>query len=168
MRFVLTISIWIIIVGGLWMYTSARDTGLKRQAGGVLPVVDTVDETFVIEITPTFGVEKDPFALQTGDMPEKGVELRLNGQPLDLGGETMAHGKVFRLSGVTGVNIGYNEVYLKASPPVVENDSEHGVRLKIVQGDTIIADETMWSSGGSLVSGTLSFIYEKLEAGHDH
>ena len=167
MRFILTICIWLVIVGGLWLYTRQRDATISQAVASYADL--SVDETFAIELTPTFSVEDDPFALQVEESSSSGMELRLNGTAIPLPDQPVQRGQVVRLDDVSGLLRGHNEIYLKASPPAGENSIEQGVRIKLFSGSELIRDHTVWSGSGALVSGGFSFDYQaEKEEGHGH
>lgn len=168
MRFLLVFSIWVVIVGGLWGYISQRDA---KRALIVAPTVKNlaVDGFFTIELTPTFSVEEDPFALNTTDNPLPPIVVKLNGVELTLDADDVMRGKTIRLGRVPGMLSGHNEIYINASPPMSENMLEHGVRVKLFEDNDLVVDETLWATQGALVSGTVSFSYtDKKGAEHDH
>lgn len=158
MRFILTVCIWVIIVGGLWLYTAYRDAGV---AGAEVVVVaeNRAEGTFNVELTSTFSVEKDPFALNVDQHETPPLEVRINGREVELPAGEVSRGSVVRLEGVEGILEGQNEIFVKASPPPAESMFEHGIRIKVFRDDTMIDETTVWSSGGALVSGVLSFNY---------
>lgn len=168
MRFFLVISIWIIIVGGLWGYITQRD--LKRlQIVAASPVDLRAAGTFSIQLTPTFSTEADPFALTTTETPSSRFQCKLNGSPLSTGEVDLQRGKGIRYEDITGMLQGHNEIYVEASPPLSESNIEHGVRVRLYQDQTLIVDKTVWSSLGAQVSGTVSFSHQpQKEDEHDH
>ena len=167
MRFILTVCIWIIIVGGLWLYTAQRNSG---ATGSEVMVGERLAEgVFTVELTSTFDAEKDPFALDVGGEEAPPLEVRINGKGVELPVGEMRRGSVVRLENVEGILDGQNEIFIKASPPPAGNMSEHGIRVKVFKDDNMIGEKTVWSSGGSLVSGVLSFNYGKAGGdGHEH
>lgn len=168
MRFLLVIAFWIVIVGGLWSYITHRD-GRRLVATTQTPVNITVEGRFSIELTPTFSTEADPFALTSSESSPTPLEVKLNGVAIALNTQEVLRGETIRLDEITGILAGHNEVYINASPPLSENSLEHGVRLKVFEDNTIIADETIWAEQGALVSGTISFSHLQQEEGeHDH
>lgn len=167
MRFILTLVIWLVIVGGLWLYTQQRDAAIGQAAASLVDL--TVDETITIELTSTFNVEEDPFALQTDDTPSLGIELKLNGSDIPLSDQSVQRGQVIRIDDVSGVLKGHNELYLKASPPAEESNIDQGVRVRLLINGDPVEDHTMWSTSGALVSGGFSFEYNPdKEEPHDH
>ena len=168
MRYLLVIAIWIVIVGGMWMYTAQRDAAVP-QAQAAIPVKLITDKRFTIEITPTFSIENDPFALQTGDTPATPLEVRFNGSPLALPYDTISRGATIRIVDLGGILEGQNEIFVKASPPVAENMLEHGIRIRLYADNNLLTDQTVWSSQGSLVMGSANFHYAAAqEDDHDH
>ncbi len=158
MRFLLTILIWIFFVGGLWGYTTQRDASLpKGPAQVTAPKVLT--GSYVLEITPSFSIEKDPFALALDDDASQtpGLEIRLNGRALGVDAGQIKRGKVIRITKNLKLSQGFNEFYVKASPPMAETDLDHGLRVRLLDRGVPVVDQTVWGSSGAVVAGTVSF-----------
>lgn len=167
MRYLLVLGIWVAIVGGMWLYTSKRDAAVPQAQAAAVEFA--ADRRFSIEITPTFSIENDPFALQTTETAATPLEVRFNGTPLEMPYDTISRGATIRVVDVQGVMNGNNEIYVKASPPMSETMIDHGIRIRFYADSSLIADQTVWSSQGSLVSGTASFDYRAAgEEEHDH
>lgn len=168
MRFLLTGVIWVIILGGLWFYSSQRQLAQERIAV-VSPVTRHVEETYSLRITPTFSIEKDPFALQVDGAEASGLDLRLNGSPLPMQGEAFRRGEPLTLARVEGLVQGENEIFLQASPPLAESNIDHGVRIQLQKSGADVVDRTLWSRNGSQVSGTIHFaLMKEGRDDHDH
>lgn len=168
MRFLLVVTIWVVIVGGLWGYISDRDAK-RQQIIAATPVDLSVEGQFAIEVTPTFSTEEDPFALTTSDSSVQPLTVKLNGMAIDTHTQEVLRGKTLRYEDVSGVLSGHNEIYVTASPPLSENTLEHGVRVKLYEDSTLVVDQTVWSDQGALVSGTINFSHSTNEEGnHDH
>ena len=168
MRFLLVVTIWVVIVGGLWSYISHRDT-MRQQIIATTPVDLSVEGQFAIEVTATFSIEEDPFALTTSESNTQPLKVKLNGMAIDIHTQEVLRGKTIRYEDVDGVLSGHNEIYVSASPPLSENTLEHGVRIKLYEDRAIVVDQTIWADQGALVSGTISFSHSKNEEGnHDH
>ena len=166
MRFILVVCVWLIIVGGLFGYTSQRDSQLQKVKQS-LPPDTTVDKEFSVFITPTFAAVKDPFALTAGSEDDTVIEVRLNGELIDMDFTELGRGETKAALNIVGVLQGHNEVYVKGSPPVDEAGISHGIRVQVKENANIIADKTVWSTSGSLVSGSVGFEYA-LQEGDDH
>ncbi len=166
MRFILTIIIWVVIVGGLWSYSKQRqivEASIVRQN----PTIAKVEDVYSLLLTPTFSIEPDPFALQT-ENTDGAVELRLNGITIPVDADSLRRGKPWILDKVGGLVEGQNEIYVEASPPISESDLEHGVRVQVLKGEVAAVDSTLWSKQGSLVSGTIHFEMKARDDQHDH
>jgi hypothetical protein len=166
MRFILTIIIWVVIVGGLWSYSKQRqivEASIVRQN----PTIAEVEEIYSLLLTPTFSVEPDPFVLQI-ENSTAAVDLRLNGMTIPLDSGSLRRGYPWTLAKVGGLVEGQNEIYVQASPPISESDLEHGVRVQLLKGEVVIIDSTLWSKQGSLVSGTIHFELKAKDDQHDH
>ena len=148
------------------MYTWQRDARLSDSQVITAPVKKIQGE-YSLEITPTFSIEDDPFALQSDTQKTDTVELRVNGQLVQLPDEVISRGKVITSDIIPELSIGFNEFFISASPPISETDLDHGIRLRLLEGENIIVDETLWATKGARVSGTVSFKIS-IEKDHDH
>lgn len=167
MRFLLCLVIWVVFVGGLYAYTEQRDRGVVTETT-VTKVEDNAAVRISIELTPTFSVEDDPFALQTQE-PEAPFDLRLNGMAVDIANLPITRGQTLFIRDLEVALSDHNELFIKASPPVAESHLNHGIRLRLLIRDQVLADQTIWSSGGGLVSGTVPFkLPVTPEIDHDH
>ena len=168
MRFLLVAAIWVVIVGGLWTYVAQRDHKREQIVAPVAADI-SVDQLFTIEVTPTFSIEEDPFALTTSTTDESSLELKLNGMTVEFDQSGIMRGQVIRLENVDGVLAGHNEIYVSASPPISESSMEHGIRVKLFDGSSLLVDETVWAEQGARVSGSVSYNHSQpQEASHDH
>lgn len=167
MRFLLTILVWVVIVGGLWSYAKQREVAeasIVRQS----PVFARVEDVYSLHLTPTFSIEPDPFALQTGERSGMAMELRLNGEAIAVNAENLQRGVPWGVEQVEGLIAGLNEIYLQASPPLDESGLEHGVRVQLVKGGVAVVDSTLWAAAGAQVSGTIHFELAAQHGGHKH
>lgn len=168
MRLILVVAIWIVIVGGMWTYVWQRDASVVGAATEA-PVLELSSQQYSLEITPTFSMEEDPFALNTSDTGSEQLELRLNGNLVALTNIQLERGQAQLINNVKGVVNGHNEIYLKASPPVSQFMLNHGIRVRLLENGASIVDHTIWNSQGSLVSGTIAFETGLAEEDdHDH
>lgn len=167
MRFLLCLVIWIVFVGGLYAYTEQRDRGFPTE-NVVALVEEKSAERVSIELTPTFSVEDDPFALQTQEQTAP-FDLRLNGITVEIANLPITRGQTLFIRDLEVALSDHNELFIKASPPVAESHLNHGIRLRLLNKDQVLADQTIWSSGGGLVSGTVPFtLPDAPEIDHDH
>lgn len=170
MRFLLTILIWILFVGGLWAYTAQRDASLPQSPAQVAPP-KVLTGSYVLEITPSFSIEKDPFALALDDddaSHTQGLEVRVNGRILGVDAGELKRGKVIRITKNLTLSQGFNEFYVKASPPMTETGLDHGLRVRLLDRGIPVVDRTVWGSAGAVVAGTVSFsLAERKDEDHD-
>ena len=169
MRFLLCIFIWIFFVGGLWAYTWQRDAGLPKGPAKVAPL-ETLTSDYVLEITPSFSIEKDPFALAVDDGANaSGLDIRLNGTPLLVDTDRMSRGKVIQVTKGLVLTAGFNEFYVNAVPPISEAHLDHGLRIRLLENGAPVVDRTLWSSQGAVVAGSVSFhLTVQKEDDHGH
>lgn len=162
MRFIAIVAIWIVIVGGLASYIHKRDskiiTAAQAKVSQVLP-----QESFELEITPTFGIEHDPFALTDDTESNPALVIRLNGTDLQYDNNTLQRGESIRINDIHGFIDGNNELFFDASPPLSESHLSHALRIRLYRSGLLTLDKTIWSEAGSKVSGTVPY-----EPDHDN
>ena len=164
MRIVLAVGVWIVFAGGLGIYMSQRDSG--RTGPSLRATVEAAQETYEAEVTLTFDVEPDPFALDTGESVA-GLLVRLNGETVLRASEGVAAGDPVRVE-LENVVRGANEVYVEVSPPVGAARASHAARVRIFRGGVPGREETFWSEGGGKVTCVLAFEAVSEEAAHEH
>lgn len=157
MRFILTALIWVVIVGGLWLYTQQR-----QQVAGSLtpsqPQLARLEQQFDLLLTPTFTVESDPFALRVTDEVDTAIELSVNGTRLAIAAERLQRGVALLMKDIQGLVAGHNEIYVQASPPLQESGRSHGLRVQLVRAGSTLLDSTIWAGEGARVAGTVNFV----------
>lgn len=161
MRFVFTAVLWLVLLGGLWLYSSQR-----KMVQPIVPAAEEIGRQgpvpFFVELTATFDSEADPFSIDTKSSSAPAI-LRLNGRLIHISAAGLRRGAVLRLKDIMGVVSGYNEIYMAVSPPLSEKELEHGLRLKFFAGERILVDHTAWSGNGAIVSDSVGFVYDKGE-----
>ncbi|OGU10866.1 MAG: hypothetical protein A2075_21820 [Geobacteraceae bacterium GWC2_58_44] len=165
MRFALVAAIWLILVGGLALYTYQRERRLPP------PIAEPTTreasmEAYTLEITPSFATAADPFALQGDTAASATLLVRLGERELFRSDKPLAAGATLSLHPVPGLVIGRNEIYLRAVPPRGEA-LDHALRVRLLQGGRVLLDQTLWGEKGANVSGSVPFtLTETGEAGH--
>ncbi len=171
MRPVYALLVWVVILGGLWAYTAARDRFDRPSTTAV--AIKPAPGNYELELTPTFdavgGV--DPFALETTARPA--IVARLNGREIARFDETAQAGIPQRFTWNVNdapVQIGKNEVYVELSSPAGDASAFRGVRVRLLRDDAAIADEMLWSQPGAAVAGAvrLSIAPSPAEEAHTH
>lgn len=168
MRFLLVLILWFVFIGGLKLYTWQRDAVTRQPVASPIQT-EQLRGDWAIELTPTFSAEEDPFALQTEEKGPAPIEVRLNASSIALGAVNVARGDSLRIGNLGELQAGQNEIFIKASPPLNESGLNHGIRVRMLEGEAVLADETIWSNRGSLVAGSVAFTLKSDEEGsHDH
>lgn len=169
MRFLLCLVVWIFLVGGLWAYTVNRDASLPEGPARVADR-EVLTGEYTLEITLSFSLEKDPFALDLDDAPQtQGLKVSLNGQAVAIAPGEIFRGKVITVTKGISPTVGYNEFYVQATPPMSEIHLDHCVRVRLIKSGVPVADQTIWGSRGAVVAGTMGFIpATSKEDDHDH
>jgi hypothetical protein len=157
MRPVYAVLVWVVILGGLWVYTEARDHFDRPTTTAV--EIQRAPGKYELELTPTFeavgGV--DPFALETTAKPA--IIAKLNGREIARFEQTAAAGIPRRFTWNTSeapVQFGKNEVYVELSSPAGDANAFRGVRVRLLRDDAPIADEMLWSQPGAPVQGAVA------------
>lgn len=168
MRIAGVVIVWIILIGGVYSYMSYQDAG--RAAAGLSQEVQHEQSFCSVEITSTFSVEKDPFALDLDDGSENAFSLKLGNRIILQTSDKIEAGIPFNTGKIENINEGLNELYIEASPPVDNISKHNAVRVNVYQGDYLLADKTLWGSPGEKIAGTITFELsnEKEEGNHDH
>lgn len=167
MRFALIAVIWLILVGGLALYTYQRE---RRHPP---PLADTVTreapmEAYTLEITPSFPTAADPFALQGDPAASATVVVRMGERELFRSDKPLPAGVTVQVHPVAGLVLGRNEIYLSAVPPFRE-PLDYALRVRLLQGGRVVLDQTLWGEKGAKVSGTIPFTLTGTgEADHAH
>ena len=167
MRFALVALIWLVLVGGLALYTYERE---RRQPPDLAALVtrEAPAEAYTLEITPSFATAADPFALQGEAEAGATVLVRLGERELFRRDKPIAAGVTVSVHPVAGLVVGLNEIYLRAVPPL-GYPLDHAVRARLLQGGRVLLDQTLWGEKGAIVSGTIPFeLTATGEAGHEH
>jgi len=168
MRFLLIAVIWIVCIGGLWLYTGRRDA-VTDPAPPPATQFAALEHAYAVEVTPTFTAEADPFALNADSKTAAAIEIRLNGAAVELASAPLSRGQTLALQPLKNLLAGANELFIKASPPTTESHLDHGVRVRILEDGVPILDRTLWGNQGALVSGTIMFtVSGKEKTAHDH
>ncbi|MEW6531325.1 MAG: hypothetical protein AB1473_10835 [Thermodesulfobacteriota bacterium] len=151
MRPVLAVCVWFVLLGGLvlFMHSKHESSGFrsfesKPATGG-----------FSLEVTPTFAVEPDPFALRTGSEEQPAaLVVKVNGKEVLRREDKVDGGTPLAAHNVSGMIEGPNELYLEANPPLERANRAHAVRVKVIRDGEQIADRTFWSEPGVKLAAT--------------
>ncbi|MEZ4528756.1 MAG: hypothetical protein R2941_22810 [Desulfobacterales bacterium] len=171
MRILVAVFIWIIFAGGLALYMDSRnpppfpaehtaESSAEHTAASDSKPAFASENTghSVLEITPAFAPEPDPFALQ----PEPGVPrpallVRMGNREILRVTEPMEPGIPLKINLPADPVPGKKEIWLEASPPLEAYRKTHALRIRVLENDAVTAEQTFWSEPGANVSGVLSF-----------
>ena len=150
MRLVLVLILWAAIIGGVTLYMEHR--GGRAVSAVSLSAPELADRHFILEVTATFDAEPDPFALRTDGSAGAGIVVRRGGEEI-LRSDTLRAGEPVTVP-VEGLRAGVNEFVFEAAPPSGEVGRAAGLRLRLLEGLSVVADRTYWAEGGAVVAGT--------------
>ena len=168
MRFLLTVLVWLIMVGGLAVYIDQRDRRPRTESQVVAEVAAPVEE-YTLELTPTFSTAADPFALSGDRTASATMVARLGERELFRSEKPLPAGLPVSVHPVAGLVIGRNELFLRAAPPASDALKDHAVRVRLLRGSRIVFDETLWGKSGAAVAGSIPFtLAGTTEAKHGH
>ncbi|MEW6347964.1 MAG: hypothetical protein AB1646_02800 [Thermodesulfobacteriota bacterium] len=160
-RPVFAVAIWIAFVGGMAVYTKAR----QETAPPVTHERELAREAYSLEVTTTFAVEPDPFALKDADHADAaGLVIRLNGKEIVRKTGELQPGRPFRVAPVNGLIQGNNEFYLQAFPPLDATDRVQGVRVRVFRDAEVVLDRALWSEPGTSIASTFPLSVGPAEA----
>lgn len=167
MRLALAVLIWLMFVGGLGLYTHYRDATVR--ASRPMVEIQTAEGDYAIEITTTFAVEPDPFAIQTDELGQQpALVVRLGQREILKITDRLEAATPIRVEPLLGLVEGTNEIYLEASPPLEQVGKSQAVRVQILRDGQTIANQTFWSSPGGKVADTMRFELAIAKEEEDH
>lgn len=156
MRIVGALIVWIMVIGGLLLYTQHRD--MVVEGVGEAFTTQKAAGRYVLTVTTTFDAEPDPFALTTESAGQPAALLvRMGDRTLLRVIDRIAAGQPIRVTLDGGLATGVNEIYVEASPPLSAGDRAQAVRIQILNDDVSVAEQTFWSSAGGKVAETFRF-----------
>ncbi len=149
MRPLIVIIVWIILIGGLTLYMRGRDEAAPVQTFQV----EKAEGTYSLDVTTTFAVEPDPFAVDLGtDDKAPALVVKINGVTVLERTERVPAGAPIRLDDIPGILEGTNEFYVEANPPVGNMGKSYAVRIRIMRDGITVADHTEWSRPGEKIA----------------
>jgi hypothetical protein len=163
MRPFLAAAIWIVLIGGLTLYMNVRDTAKppaafeSRQASG----------TYSAELTTTFPLEVDPFALHDESEQAALLLMKLNGKVILKVTDQLDAGSSLTVDPLSGVQDGLNEFYVEASPPIEASRKSYAIRIQLREDHRSVLDRTLWSEPGSRISATIQFRTDTQKRGEE-
>ncbi|MGE0084767.1 MAG: hypothetical protein AB7S75_10120 [Desulfococcaceae bacterium] len=163
MRIILAIMIWIIFAGGLALYMDYRNPAPSNAENTVADsgtaFASVNQKHYILEITPAFAAEPDPFALQTDPrMLPPALLVRMGNTEILRVTEPMEAGIPRRLELINSLTPGENEIWFEAFGRLEEYRTVHALRIRVLENKNTVADQTFWSEPGGNISGVLRFV----------
>lgn len=146
----------VLILGGAGVFLREK----QPEAGLPAFHYTQASEQYSLELTPTFSLEKDPFALNTDDSPA--MVVTLGGKEL-LALDSAAAGEPVLLEEVRGLVKGMNEFFITATPSGAAASAAQALRVRLLQGGQPVADESYWTSHGLPVKAVFRVALEGAE-----
>lgn len=145
----------VVIAGGVHLYLERRAPPPPPEAY----VVRKAQGVYALEVTPSFGVAPDAFALDLGEGESKpALVVKLKGKDVLRETKMLEPGKPVVVSPLDGVVIGLNEFYIAANPPAETINRANAVRVRVLRDGQPLdgAEQTLWSVAGTAVEGTFT------------
>lgn len=156
MRPVYAVLVWVVILGGLWVYTEARDY-FDRPSSNAEPILPAPGK-YELELTPTFDAITSVDEFSVDLTPRPTLLATLNGREIIRFTDKAPAGVAKTFSWDTNkvpMNIGPNGVYLELAAPPAEAEVRRGVRVQVLRDGESIADQMLWSQPGGPVLGRI-------------
>jgi hypothetical protein len=156
MRIFITVIVWVVFIGGLTLYMNHR--GSADYAVVNFHEFKKVEKVYALEVTPSFVLKSDPFALNIdGRNGSPALLVRLGQHIIFEVDAPLTISETYKVEPLNGLIIGENEIYVEASPPLNQISTQNALRVRIMKNGNPVAEKTIWSSPGSKVSGTFQF-----------
>lgn len=176
MRPLYVLVVWVVILGGLWLYTAARDAVSPSSTPAI--EIQPAPGIYELELTPTFDAAPavDPFATDTGVQPT--VKVSLRGRQIVRYDEPIKSGIPLRFSWdtrATPLELEKNELLVELlTPPqdstMIGEEAKglRGVRVHLLRDGETIADEMIWSQPGAPVVGDVDLVIKPQQQADEH
>lgn len=154
-RLALVAAIWVLVMGGTGLFLRLDAPGAVPRP--LLPRPEAVTGDFALEISTSFALAPDPFALTVDAAQGRALTVRLSGTVVHEA-DAMPPEGVLRIAPIPGLLAGANEFHVLATPPLDQAgrpEVPHALRLRLLRGEEVIAEQTFWAALGAPVGGTL-------------
>ncbi|MCA9268961.1 MAG: hypothetical protein KDA41_10850 [Planctomycetales bacterium] len=156
MRPLAVVVIWVVTLGGLWLYMQTRSSLLPRPTESAQIAVASGE--FAIELTPTFNASGgvDEFSLDVSAQPV--VVVALNGQEIVRDKQPAAAGVARKHTwdfAAAPLHAAKNEFQLRAQTPPSDASAHHGLRFRLLRDDATVVDTTVWAPPGQPIEAAI-------------
>lgn len=156
MRIFFATIVWVVFIGGLTLYMYHRD--YADDLADSFQENKLVEKVYSLEVTPSFALESDPFALTMDRQKNSPVLLvRMGGHEILKVDDPLAIFETFTIKPLRGLLAGKNEIYIEANPSLNHSLTQNALRVRIIENGYPVAEKTIWSPPGAKVSGTFQF-----------
>jgi hypothetical protein len=156
MRIFAAVIIWILFIGGLTLYMKHR--GSVDYSADNFHELKPAEKTYALEVTPSFVLEPDPFALTMNSQNNSPALLvRLGEHEILKVEDYINSSETFLVEPLHGLTVGKNEIYVEASPPLDPVSTQNALRIRIIENGYFLEEKTLWAPPGAKVSGTFQF-----------
>jgi hypothetical protein len=169
-RIAIALLLWVIVLGGLNLYMRQFETSGSDAASSSRQRPAQAEAPYAMELTTTFNVEPDPFALTANASEEPaGLVVQLQGNEILRKTREVETGAPIVLN-VPGLVRGLNEFFVEANMPLESIGKSYALRLRLTQAGSPVAEETFWSEGENRITGILrvSLENDKQDGGPPH
>ena len=161
MRFLLVISIWVVLIGGLTLFMATRRTILVPNSIGFEKAVGE----FTMLIATTFDAEPDPFGLEPIGRSNS-LYVKLNGNVVFSTSDVVKKGKPLSIP-IDGLVKGKNEFFVAISPQLDEANLHQAALVKIMWNGRQLSERTFWTEDGNRIAGTIALDTSEISEGND-
>ena len=167
MRVLLAVAVWVALVGGLAGYMHRPRSQPARQP--LAPRLQAAEGVYALEVTTTFAVEPDPFALDAEDGSKPpALVVRLGDREVLRKTSRLEGGAPIRVEPLDGLVTGNYELYVEAYAPAFLASKSQAVRVRVLRDGNPLAEKSFWTEGLGKVAGTFQFSLTARDAGeHD-
>ena len=155
MRVVFAVLLSLVLLFGAHFYTRFADS-VRRQPKEIEVQFD--DAAWNVQIERTFDCVPDP---DYGNV--ESLVIQLKGVDVFRSKELIPASQLVSIGSVEGIEVGDNEIFLQANLAKLDDldfDSErsNAMRVKLLRGKELVADETHWvSPGATSISQSIFF-----------
>ena len=177
MRFLVAFALGLVLLGGVGV---CQYTLTRGWDGEIVREVDShvIDQDFQpytglyrVRITPGFDVGRDPFAVRPASESDVArIRVTRDGQELFAWRKDVEKGMAIEICDVRFVGE-WAELLVEASPVRDAARVPCALRIEILRGDVVFADQPLWSAGGGMpiqqrIELKLQPAMGKLDRGH--
>ncbi|NUN47512.1 MAG: hypothetical protein HUU15_01615 [Candidatus Brocadiae bacterium] len=150
MRLLLAALAWVVCVGGVALWTSAR----TAVGSGTPPARAGAEGVFTVEATVSFAAEPDLFALETEGEKAAALRVTVNGAEVLRAESRVLPGRPLVSAPAPAVFAGRNELFVQAHPPQRDLARSHAVRIRVLRDGEPVAERTFWTVPGTPLAET--------------